>query len=155
MMIKTKLNRLNIDIYEEELSNKLKIYIVKNENKNGIYVTFNTKYGSNINEFVPIGEEKFIKVPDGVAHFLEHKLFEQEDGIRFRVIQIAWQLARRIVPLLEINDTVEQWDTIGLIKFWSQVTIVFDKNVDVIAKVWDIVVDGETIIAKAKNTAKE
>lgn len=82
-------------------------------------------------------------------------LFEQEDGIRFRVIQIAWQLARRIVPLLEVNDTVEQWDTIGLIKFWSQVTIVFDKNVDVIAKVWDIVVDGETIIAKAKNTAKE
>lgn len=80
-MIKTKLNRLNIDIYEEELSNKLKIYIVKNENKNGIYVTFNTKYGSNINEFVPIGEEKFIKVPDGVAHFLEHKVFEQEDGV--------------------------------------------------------------------------
>lgn len=73
-------------------------------------------------------------------------LFEQEDGTRFRVIQIAGKLARRIVSFLKVNDTVAQWDIIWLIKFGSQVTIVFDKNVEVVAKVWDIVIDGETIL---------
>lgn len=77
-------------------------------------------------------------------------LFEQENGIRFRIIQIAWKLARRIVPLIDINDTVEQWDTIWLIRFGSQVTIVFDKNVEVVAKVGDKVIDGETILARVK-----
>ena len=77
-------------------------------------------------------------------------LFEQENGIRFRVIQIAWKVARRIVPFIDINDTVEQWDTIGLIRFGSQVTIVFDKNVEVVANVWDTVIDWETILGKTK-----
>jgi phosphatidylserine decarboxylase len=62
------------------------------------------------------------------------------------VIQIAGKLARRIVSFLKVNDTVAQWDIIWLIKFGSQVTIVFDKNVEVVAKVWDIVIDGETIL---------
>lgn len=75
-------------------------------------------------------------------------LFEQEDGTRFRVIQIAGKLARRIVSFLEVDNTVTQWDIIWLIKFGSQVTIVFDKNVKVVAKVWDIVIDGETVLWK-------
>ena len=33
---------------------------------------------------MPIGKEEFIKVPDGIAHFLEHKLFEKEDGDVFQ-----------------------------------------------------------------------
>ena len=80
-MIKKVINKLNIEIYEETLKNGLKIYTVPMKDKNNFYVTFTTKYGSLINEFIPIGENKFAKVPDGVAHFLEHKVFEQEDGI--------------------------------------------------------------------------
>ena len=79
-MIKKNLEILNIDVYEETLKNGLNLYIVPIKDKNNIYVTFTTKYGSNISEFVPIGEEEYIKVPNGVAHFLEHKVFEQEDG---------------------------------------------------------------------------
>lgn len=77
-------------------------------------------------------------------------LFERNDGVRYRVIQIAWKLARRIVSYLDVEDIVEQWDPIWLIKFWSQVTIIFDKNVEVTAKVWDRVIDWETILAKIK-----
>ena len=77
-MTKKTLEKLNIDIYEETLKNGLQLYIVPIKEKNNIYVTFTTKYGSNISEFVPIGEDKLIKVPNGVAHFLEHKVFEQE-----------------------------------------------------------------------------
>ncbi len=51
--------------------------------KKGYYkkhAAYSTHFGSIDNEFVIPGESKSTKVPDGVAHFLEHKLFEQEDG---------------------------------------------------------------------------
>ena len=44
------------------------------------YITFATNYGSMDNRFIVPGEEEITEVPDGVAHFLEHKLFEQENG---------------------------------------------------------------------------
>jgi len=80
-MNKKSLYNLDLDIYNETLDNGLNVYIVPMENKNSVYVTFSTKYGSTTNKFVPINEEKMITVPDGIAHFLEHKVFEQEDGI--------------------------------------------------------------------------
>lgn len=42
-------------------------------------MTYTTQFGSLDNHFKPIGSQKFVKVPDGVAHFLEHKLFEKEE----------------------------------------------------------------------------
>ena len=80
-MIKNKFSKTNLDVYCETLDNGLSIYVVPMKNKHNIHVTFSTKFGSIINEFVPIGEKKMIRVPDGVAHFLEHKLFEQKDGV--------------------------------------------------------------------------
>ena len=44
------------------------------------YAVISTKYGSNNAEFRCNGENEFISIPDGTAHFLEHKLFEQPDG---------------------------------------------------------------------------
>ena len=44
------------------------------------YVIWGTKYGSNDNKFIPYQENEEIEVPNGIAHFLEHKLFEQENG---------------------------------------------------------------------------
>jgi phosphatidylserine decarboxylase len=77
-------------------------------------------------------------------------LFETDDGIRYRIVQIAWTIARRIVSLVDIDDEVSQWEVIWLIKFWSQVTIIFDSNVEVVANVGDTVIDGETVLAKRK-----
>jgi predicted Zn-dependent peptidase len=45
------------------------------------YATFATHFGSLNYKFKAPGEETITTVPDGVAHFLEHKLFEEEDGI--------------------------------------------------------------------------
>ena len=45
------------------------------------YIIWGTNYGSNDSTFVVPGEEKETVVPEGVAHFLEHKMFEQESGI--------------------------------------------------------------------------
>ena len=44
------------------------------------YAIFATKYGSIDNCFKKEGEAEFTSVPDGIAHFLEHKMFESESG---------------------------------------------------------------------------
>ncbi len=44
------------------------------------YALLGTKYGSIHNRFRAEGESKWTTVPDGIAHFLEHKLFVCEDG---------------------------------------------------------------------------
>ena len=43
------------------------------------YALFGTQYGSIDNEFRTGTDPDFVKVPDGIAHYLEHKLFENED----------------------------------------------------------------------------
>ena len=77
-------------------------------------------------------------------------LFEMDNWVRYRVVQIAWTVARRIVSFLGIDDSALQWEVIWLIRFGSQVTVIFDNNVEVIAKVWDKVIDGETVLARMK-----
>ncbi len=45
------------------------------------YALFGTRYGSIDTTFRSNTEEDYITVPEGVAHFLEHKLFENENGV--------------------------------------------------------------------------
>ncbi len=44
------------------------------------YAFFGTRFGSIDNTFKTEKEGDFVTVPDGIAHFLEHKLFSNEDG---------------------------------------------------------------------------
>lgn len=66
-------------LYREVLSNGLEIIVLPKQGFQKTYATFATKYGSIDNHFA-VGNEKPIKVPDGIAHFLEHKMFEEPDG---------------------------------------------------------------------------
>ena len=79
-MKKTEIEKLKLEVHEETLENGLQIYIVPKNNCNNIYATLSTKYGSNNDEFVPLNEKKMKSFPLGIAHFLEHKMFEMEDG---------------------------------------------------------------------------
>ncbi len=64
-------------------SSGLKIYVCEKPEFSGCYAVFGTKYGSIDNCFRKKGDPEFINVPEGIAHFLEHKLFESEDGDAF------------------------------------------------------------------------
>ena len=57
----------------------LDIYVVPKKFRTS-YALFSTKYGAADNCFKLEGDKDFVKVPDGIAHFLEHKMFENEDG---------------------------------------------------------------------------
>jgi len=79
-MNKIKYALVNDVIYQEKLSNGLNVFMLPKKDFNSTYVTFTTKYGGMYNTFIPIGKKEMITVPNGIAHFLEHKMFEQESG---------------------------------------------------------------------------
>lgn len=58
----------------------LKAFVIPKKGYTKKHASFATNYGSANNKFIPPLEKEIVKAPDGVAHFLEHKLFEQEDG---------------------------------------------------------------------------
>lgn len=71
--------RLNETIHFEQLPNGLKVYVLPKPGFQKTYATFSTKYGSIDNRFRVEGREE-VRVPDGIAHFLEHKMFEEPEG---------------------------------------------------------------------------
>ena len=79
-----KFEQLQEELFHEKLSNGLNVYVLPKKGFNKTYATFTTKYGSIDNQFVPLGKDELVHVPDGIAHFLEHKLFEKEDGDVFQ-----------------------------------------------------------------------
>ena len=66
--------------YIEKLENGMKVIIIPKQHTKKKYIIWGTHFGSIDNHFImpQTGEEVYI--PDGVAHFLEHKMFEQPDG---------------------------------------------------------------------------
>jgi predicted Zn-dependent peptidase len=83
-MEKITFEQLQEEMYYEKLGNGLDVYILPKKGFNKTYATFTTKYGSIDNHFLPPGKDEYVKVPDGIAHFLEHKLFEKKDGDVFQ-----------------------------------------------------------------------
>ncbi len=67
-------------VYTKKCENGLTVMIIPKKGVQKKYVIWGTHYGSNDSKFVVPGEKEAIEVPKGVAHFLEHKMFEQENG---------------------------------------------------------------------------
>ena len=80
-MKEIELSKLDMTLYYDKLKNGLEVYLLPYDNKNNYYMSYATRYGSETTTFVPAGEDEEVSVPLGIAHFLEHKMFEQEDGV--------------------------------------------------------------------------
>ena len=81
-MDKLELKDVDKTIYKEVLDNGLLLIVIPNEKiskKKNYYFNYGTYYGALTNDFVPLGSSKMTKFPNGIAHFLEHKMFESED----------------------------------------------------------------------------
>lgn len=65
--------------FEIDHKSGFKIFVYPKENYSSAYAIFGTKYGSIDTCFRVEGNEDFTEVPEGIAHFLEHKLFESEE----------------------------------------------------------------------------
>ncbi|MDR0691193.1 MAG: insulinase family protein [Streptococcaceae bacterium] len=71
-------------LFLEQLPNGLRVLLWPKKDFYKTYALFTTNFGSIDNEFIPVGENEKVHFPDGIAHFLEHKLFEKEDGDVFQ-----------------------------------------------------------------------
>ncbi len=58
----------------------LRVYVFPKKNFNKYYAIYATEYGSQDRTFKVPGEDDMTTVPDGIAHYLEHKMFEESDG---------------------------------------------------------------------------
>jgi len=79
------MEKINLGVTGETLYYKkhecgLDVFIMPRKDYSAGYAIFGTKYGSVDSEFVVPGETEVTKVPDGIAHYLEHKMFDQPDG---------------------------------------------------------------------------
>ena len=73
-------DKIKEKMYIKKLENGLTMICIPKKNILRKYVMFATNYGSIDNKFIVPGKNEEIEVPNGVAHYLEHKLFEQENG---------------------------------------------------------------------------
>ncbi len=67
-------------LHFHEYDNGLKAFVIPKKGFSRKYAAFATDFGSVDNNFIAPEESEITSVPDGIAHFLEHKLFEQREG---------------------------------------------------------------------------
>lgn len=88
----------------------------------------------------------------GIRFENEHNeiLVANTNGDKFKLVQIAGFVARRIVDFVEPNQEKKTGELIGLIKLGSQVTVILPNNYLPKVEVGETVIDGETILGEKK-----
>ena len=89
----------------------------------------------------------------GIRFENEHNeiLLQGADSSRYKIVQIAGFLARRIEDYIQPSQAVKQGDVIGLIKLGSQVTVILPHNTLVKTEIGTTVIDGETVLGEVKS----
>ncbi|GGC97462.1 EF-P 5-aminopentanol modification-associated protein YfmH [Pontibacillus salipaludis] len=75
----TNYEQIQETLYSKKLENGLEVYLLPKREMAKTFAVFTTEYGSIDQTFTPLGKDEQVTVPEGIAHFLEHKLFEKED----------------------------------------------------------------------------
>lgn len=121
-------------LYYEELENGLKVFILPKLEFSKTYGLFSTRFGSIDTTFVPLNEDKMITVPDGIAHFLEHKMFEMKEGdasemfARLSASTNAFTSSSRTAYLF--NTTANEYQCIELLLDFVQDIYLTDESVE-------------------------
>lgn len=71
---------INEELFSEVLENGLEVYYLPKKGFESKYAILGVNFGSNDLEFTSIEDGSRVRVNEGIAHFLEHKMFEQPDG---------------------------------------------------------------------------
>lgn len=77
-MEKIYFETLKETLFHEKMGNGLEVYVLPKLGFEKTYGLFSTKFGAIDTTFVPLDGEQMIKVEDGIAHFLEHKMFDMD-----------------------------------------------------------------------------
>lgn len=95
-----KNEKLGESYYEIKHQSGLKILVYPKKNYASSYAMFGTRYGSIDTQFKLSGEKEFTEVPEGIAHFLEHKLLRARISTHFSVTPQRVQAQTHIRALI-------------------------------------------------------
>lgn len=95
-------------VFEQELENGLRLFIIPKPGFQKTFVTYTTQFGSLDNQFKPLGQDQFVTVPDGVAHFLEHKLLKKKKKTYLlRLLKITHKQMRLQALIVQATCSVQ------------------------------------------------
>lgn len=162
-MKKIKLNGVNEVVFTEVMSNGLRVFLLPNNKVKNFYMTFSTKFGSKHTEFKIGSQRKTTKIPNGVAHFLEHLTFKVSEDID--ATNLFVDLGSEVNAYTTFNHTC--YEVFGYDKFKENLSTLLDfvqtpyyKNKDVEAekgiiceevKMYDDEVETELVFGLLKN----
>jgi len=112
-MAREEYPQLQETLLHEKLDNGLDVFILPKPGFTKAYATFATSYGSVDNRFKREGHDE-VRVPDGIAHFLEHKMFEEPEGDIFSTFASQGASANaftsfdRTVYLFSATESIEK-----------------------------------------------
>lgn len=109
----------------KELESGLKVYYIPKKGYTKKYAIFSTNYGSTDNEFISIEDNNRVKVPEGIAHFLEHKLFEEPEGDIFEKFSA---LGANVNAFTNFNQTSYLFSTTDLFYDSLELLVKFVQN---------------------------
>ena len=90
-------SKIKEKMYMEKLPNGLTIIMIPKRKLKKKYITWGTNFGSIDNKFILGDSKDVITIPDGVAHYLEHKMFEQRSRNKcFRYFNKSWGRRKRL-----------------------------------------------------------
>ncbi|MGM0602998.1 MAG: EF-P 5-aminopentanol modification-associated protein YfmH [Bacillota bacterium] len=75
--------KMNEILIKEKLNNGLHMYIFNKKGFKKQYAVISVDYGSNDTEFIDVETGEKVSSPKGIAHFLEHQLFEDKESSIF------------------------------------------------------------------------
>lgn len=103
-------------LYEDTLENGLKVFYIPNKTGKS-FASLTTNFGSVDDNFIADG--KLIDVPDGMAHFLEHKVFEQKTG-------------NALASFGETGASPNAFTSNNITSYYFECTDEFDKNLEIL-----------------------
>ncbi len=94
-------------VYYEKLASGLEVYVMPKEQFSKKYAFFGTRYGGMSNHFEVDGQK--IQMPEGIAHFLEHQIFEDSDESTFEKFE---KIGANVNAYTSSISTVYYFDTV-------------------------------------------
>lgn len=155
-MEKIKIGGLKKEVFHEKLGNGLNVYMLNFKTKN-FYISFTSKFGSSCTEYKDLKTNKKTQVKKGVAHFLEHQMFEEKGDNAFTKFSNLGVIANAYTSLdntsyLVLGDKNFK-ECLNLVLDFVQSPYFIESNIDVERKIIDEEINGaeEDYILLAEN----
>lgn len=114
--MKSKIEKINYpilkeEIYQVKLTNGLQVVFIPKHDYEEVIGLVTVKFGALDTSFVPKNRKRLKKFPSGIAHFIEHRLFEMPDGQD--VSQLFSQIGAEVNAFTSYHQTSYYFSTVS------------------------------------------